>query len=81
MAHVPKVFADCARRFKCAPCAFSLQPIKESDKPFQFETMSKPPWFDLWNINAGFQSEHGDVLCPTIWIDTDRGVFYYSLFG
>ncbi len=40
---------------------------------------SSPAWFDVWNIVNGLEAGGGGTLRPKIWIDTDRGVFYYQL--
>jgi hypothetical protein len=36
------------------------------------------PWFDLPRFSAGVQFEISDGRGPTVWVDTNRGCFYYA---
>ncbi len=37
------------------------------------------PWFDVENIKKGLSAGAGGPLVPTVWVDSQRGVFYYMV--
>jgi hypothetical protein len=41
------------------------------------ETMGPTPWFDVDKITNGIFAGKNDSRTPEIWVDLDRGVFYY----
>ena len=55
--------------------------IEIIEPPFPAET--GPPfnitWFDVHNIKNGFEIGTGAIHQPSIWIDSDRNLFYYRL--
>jgi len=36
-------------------------------------------WFDLPRFSAGIQFQMVNGRAPTVWVDTNRGCFYYLL--
>jgi hypothetical protein len=49
-----------------------MTPIREAPQPEE-AMFGKTPWFDIQNIKRGEMMTKGNE----IWIDDDRGVFYY----
>ena len=55
----------------------------------RFEQVNHPPpyrssrlhteWFDVENISNGSVAGSGSSWMPRIWIDEDRGIFYYTV--
>lgn len=41
-------------------------------------TDSTVPWFDLPSFTAGMLFDVGGERAPTVWVDTNRGCFYYA---
>jgi hypothetical protein len=66
-------------------------PQRRSDFDHTFEFVRKPaspdstflgklPWFDIGNITNGISLGGDGDMQPHIWIDKDRGIFYYHLW-
>jgi hypothetical protein len=53
--------------------------MRVPDDYLQFLRKLVPPWFDVWNIRKGLETTAGGSYCPRVWIDTERGTFYYML--
>ena len=62
---------------RSAPVAFA-----EFEGPVERSVASTPhletEWFDIQAIRHGVVGGSGPSHSPKVWIDTDRGVFYYK---
>jgi hypothetical protein len=79
--HIPVVLAKWRKENP------SLSPGYEATVPVQITAPPSPcksneldiSWFDIGNIKKGLADGEGGSHRPRIWVDTDRGVFYYCI--
>lgn len=53
------------------------RPLEQAPRHPQF--LLDVPWFDIENIKDGLSAGTGGPLVPTVWVDSQRGVFYYMV--
>ena len=80
LGHVQAVLEDWRNKFDDStyPNPAPLKDIEETPR----ETCAKQydiTWFDVRNIRTGKAAGGGGSGIPMIWVDTERGVFYYRL--
>jgi hypothetical protein len=59
-----------------------FEPVHNLEKPPMPSCLAHErgvTWFDPQNIRKGLTAGGGGSGIPTIWVDTERGVFYYEL--
>jgi len=80
LAHAPVVLAR-APATGTAPAsgpAPSLAPIATPPSPVHSSNLDVS-WFDVQNIREGVTSGGGGSHVPVVWVDANRGVFYYRM--
>jgi len=81
LAHVAVVLSgpqsSAARGATSAPSPRTSK-ITSSPSPIRSANVDVS-WFDVQNIRSGVTAGEGGSHKPTIWVDTERGVFYYHL--
>ena len=55
-----------------------LRPIKEIEGLENDPSPLSVPWFDPRSIKKGLVGGEGGSHQPLIWIDTEKGIFYYQ---
>ena len=56
-----------------------LTPIKSTPAPEDHDMVGRATWFDVERIKNGTSTGPAGDWEPQIWIDEDRGIFYYKL--
>jgi len=79
LAHADRVFKYWRERYR-SDLYQEPGPLQPIDQPPQHPHLSAEiPWFDVENIRNGMNAGCRHPMQPTVWIDLDRGVFYYLL--
>ncbi len=79
--YIDQVYKHARSRFGAPAFEYSSIPqeMRVPDEYLQFLRKRVPQWFDVWNIRKGLQTTAGGGYCPRVWIDTERGTFFYML--
>ena len=61
------------------PLSITLQALRTPRAPVSLPPEMEVDWFDVNNILSGFIAGESGSHTPQVWIDDQRGVFYYLL--
>jgi len=78
--HIESVRAAWGKEFDYL--RYRFEPARSLDEPPMPQTLAQErgvTWFDPHNIRKGLTAGGGGSGIPNIWVDTERGVFYYEL--
>ena len=78
--HVDVVIADWQEDYDGRSLGRPLSPIAEPIQPIHFVVDEHGlDWFDPHTIKEGESAGAGGSCRPRIWVDTQRGIFYYMM--
>jgi len=69
------IFADRAKTYQNSV----VPKFGSASHPSQAELQQYPGWFRVDQITNGVETDAGGNWGPHIWIDEDRGIFYYFM--
>ena len=77
--HVKTVIEANAKNYKWLPHPTDLIPVTSMPPINNHDGLGVIPWFDIDNITHGVGRSGQGSYDPDIWIDDDRGIFYYRI--
>lgn len=82
LAHIAVVLEACSPKEHIASQPSLPKPNKIASPPQPVRSSSREfdvGWFDIQNIRNGVTAGRGFSSDPQVWVDTNRGVFYYRI--
>ncbi len=79
LAHIRTVIEDHNARYTSGLRQTPIKWTPITTPPSKVQLGLDVPWFDIHNIQSGIQAGARGTIQPAIWVDAERGVFYYMM--